>query len=85
MNSINYNSMNERLEELNEFARYEGTEWGEMIVALSGIARYLDYVDDALTNSIVAEIDSQLSWANKNLRIVEVETFTRTVKSVEQI
>jgi hypothetical protein len=73
-----------KIERLRNYAEYEGTEWGEMIMALCALTHRSDYVSEELAALLVAEIDSNLEWAEENLELVEsVETFTRKVITVE--
>ena len=76
----------EKIAKLEELAEYEGTEWGEMVMALCALTHRSDYVSEELAALLYKEIDSNLEWADENLKVIETtETFTRTVKSVEQI
>ena len=75
----------EQIEELKEYAEYEGTEWGEMIMALSQLMGYADYISQEMQTALFKEIAAQHEWAKEELIITEhVETFTRKVRSVEQ-
>jgi len=75
----------EQIEELKEYAEYEGTEWGEMIMALAQVMSYADYVSDEFRGVLFNEIARQHEWAKEELVITEYEeTFKRTVRSVGQ-
>lgn len=75
----------EQIEELKEYAEYEGTEWGEMIMALAQVMSYADYVSQEFQDVLFKEVAAQHEWAKEELVIVETdETFIRKVRSVTQ-
>ena len=84
MNKI-YEMHKERTE-LEEYARLEGTEIGEMCRALLQMADCATYVTDKFADALAKEILEQLEMFQTQTSIVEKEeTYTTTVKRLEWI
>ena len=76
----------EEFNKLIEFAELDGTEWGEMILAIDALWGRRDYIDEKTKKALEKEITEQWKWAKENLTIVEsVETITRPVRTLEQL
>jgi len=73
----------EKLEVLEEFAEYEGTEWGETMMALGQLYRCRSLISEELAEVLDREISNQHEWASENLKLVTEEvTTTHTVVSI---
>lgn len=72
-------------EELMEYARLDGSEWGESAEALCNAYRVgRTFFSDELQDLLSKEIADWLTNVRENATIVEEsETITRTVKSLE--
>ncbi len=76
--------MNKQVEELREFGGLDGSEWGEMALSLCSLYGFRDYLNEKFVNELEGEILSQLEAVKENAQVVEtIETFSRTVKSLE--
>lgn len=69
---------------LHKYASLDGTEIGELGLALIQLSRCVDYVSEEFAAALLVEMEEQLLNFQENARIVErEETFTRTVVSLE--
>jgi hypothetical protein len=77
--------MNKQIDELQEYADLDGTEWGEAMEALCNLAcRGRGYLDEEFMSGVLEEIGKELTYVRDNAIIVdETETIIRTVKSLE--
>ena len=67
-----------------EMAELDGTEWGEMVLAIVHLLGYRDYVSDELKAALTTDLEDQWEWAKENCEIVEVdETITRKSRTLE--
>lgn len=79
-------SVDDAVEELCKYAEIDGTEWGEMIIAMRDLWHYRDYLSKELSEGLDQEILSQHEWAVNNLQIVEEKVIeTRTYRRLEQL
>jgi hypothetical protein len=63
------------IEELEKYAKLEGSELGEALGDLCHIANYADYLSDVFSKAVEKEIIYQLDFLKKHTKIV---TNTRT-------
>ena len=71
-------------EELEHYASFDNTEWGETMLQLVSLRRRSPFISSELVEALDKEINSNLEYVRKNATIVEeLETTTRTYKYLE--
>jgi len=70
---MNLDELYAKVERLEEYARCEGSELGEVCTLLCRLAGYTPYMSDELQAALVKEIDGQLEWFDDNMVFVESE------------
>jgi len=69
---MNFDELYSKVEELREYAEYEGSELGELNNQLCNlVGGILDYASEEFQQSVYNEIDEQLKYFKENTKIVE--------------
>lgn len=77
---MDYNELMGLCEELDEYAKLEGTEIGETCEALIQLTSFLDYVSVKFRKSLEVEISRQLKNFKDNSKIIEREVNMKVFK-----
>lgn len=76
--------LREKAEALRRYAELEGTELGELCLALVSVAYRAEYASDDFATALEKELTAQLDNFKENATIIErEETFTRKVAGLE--
>ena len=67
----------DKIEELREYAKIEGSELGEALELLCEIDNLKDYLSSAFGKAIEKEIDYELNFMKNNTKII-VREYTQT-------